>query len=297
MRVHWTQLRLLLLQLLVLSFGNLFHFFRVEISQEDINSLRECCKNYLNGYFLFLRNITPTVWTIGHCTPYHTQLLYDKFRLGLGLNTMQGREHKHIKISNYANYSISANRWGLVFRHEFVSSIWLWEHDPLSDHYKYMETNYVPARYGAPCLTNITLDNLRYFGQLQVLSTSGGTLDNCSCSRQVEVLWTTAGALDKWRYFGQLLMLSTSGGTLDNCRCSRQVEVLWTTARALDKWRYFGQLQVLSTSGGTLDNCSCSRQVEVLWTIRSALHNWRYFGHLGVLSTTGGTLDNCRCSR
>ena len=125
-------------------------FSRVEMSQEDISFPRERCKNYFNGYFLFLLNITPTMWTIGHCIPYHTQLLYDKFRLGLGLNTMQEREQKHINISNYAKHSTSANRWDLVFRHEFVSSIWLQEHDPLSEHYKHMETNYVPARIQKP---------------------------------------------------------------------------------------------------------------------------------------------------
>ena len=30
----------------------------------------------------------------------------------------------------------------------------------------------------APCLTKITLDNWRGFGQVEVLSTAGGTLDN-----------------------------------------------------------------------------------------------------------------------
>ena len=48
----------------------------------------------------------------------------------------------------------------------------------------------------APCLTKITLDNWRYFGQLEVLSTTGGALN--------------------WRYFGQVEVLSTAGGTLDN---------------------------------------------------------------------------------
>ena len=77
--------------------------------------------------------------------------------------------------------------------------------------------------YDAPCLTKITLDNWRYFGQVEVFSTAGGTLDNWRCSRQLEVLWTTGCTLDNWRYFGQL-------------------EVLWTTGGTLDNWRYFGQI-------------------------------------------------------
>ena len=52
--------------------------------------------------------------------------------------------------------------------------------------------------YDAPCLTNITLESWRYFGQVEVFSTAGGTLDNWRYSRQLEVLWTTGGALDSW---------------------------------------------------------------------------------------------------
>ena len=37
--------------------------------------------------------------------------------------------------------------------------------------------------YDAPCLTKITLDNWRCFGQVEVLSTAGGTLDNWRCYR------------------------------------------------------------------------------------------------------------------
>ena len=69
--------------------------------------------------------------------------------------------------------------------------------------------------YDAPSLTKITLDNWRYFGQLEVLSTTGGTLDNWRSSRQLEVF-------------------STTGGTFG------QVEVLWTSGGALDSWGYFG---------------------------------------------------------
>ena len=44
----------------------------------------------------------------------------------------------------------------------------------------------------APCLTKITLDNWRCFGQVEVLSITGDVIDN-------------------WRYFGQLSVLLTTG--------------------------------------------------------------------------------------
>ena len=119
-------------------------FSRVEISQEEIHELKDRCNKYFNGYALFIWEITPTIWTIGYCVSYHTQQLYDKFRLGLGLNTMQGREAKHISISNFAKHSTLANRWDMVFRHEFVSCVWLREHDPMSIHYKHVCVKCVP---------------------------------------------------------------------------------------------------------------------------------------------------------
>ena len=59
---------------------------------------------------------------------------------------MQGREAKHISIRNFAKHSTLANRWDMVFRHEFVSCVWLQEHDPMSIHYKHVCVKYVPER-------------------------------------------------------------------------------------------------------------------------------------------------------
>ena len=57
--------------------------------------------------------------------------------------------------------------------------------------------------YDAPSLTKITPDNSRCSSNLY--------------SRQLEeVRWTTGCALDNWRYFGQREVFSIAGGTLDN---------------------------------------------------------------------------------
>jgi hypothetical protein len=47
---------------------------------------------------------------------------------GLGLNSMEGREAKHIAISKYAINTSYMYRWEQVFHHEFISLIWLCEH-------------------------------------------------------------------------------------------------------------------------------------------------------------------------
>ena len=73
------------------------------------------------------------------------------------------------------------------------------------------------------------------------------------------MLSTTRGTLDNWRYFGQLEVLSTNGGasttrgTLDNRRYFGQLEVLWRTVGTPDKCP--GQLEVLSMTGDPMMLC------------------------------------------
>ena len=48
-----------------------------------------------------LEKITPTIWTVAYVTPYHTSKLYSTFGHGLGLNSMQGREAKDMKLGQH----------------------------------------------------------------------------------------------------------------------------------------------------------------------------------------------------
>lgn len=48
-----------------------------------------------------LDGVTSTVWTIAVAIPYNTGKLLEKLGYGLGLNSMQGREAKHIKLELY----------------------------------------------------------------------------------------------------------------------------------------------------------------------------------------------------
>lgn len=93
---------------------------------------------------LLLDTVTLTVWTIGYAIPYHTDLLYRNLGVGLGINTMQGREAKHVRISQYAKHATLSTRWNLVFRHDFISTVWLRTHDPTSFVYRKSSEVYVP---------------------------------------------------------------------------------------------------------------------------------------------------------
>ena len=55
---------------------------RVTITEGVLQEIKDSCKRYFNVCYLLLHSVTPTVWTIGHAIPYHTNLLYRKLGLG-----------------------------------------------------------------------------------------------------------------------------------------------------------------------------------------------------------------------
>ena len=79
------------------------------------------------------------MWTLGYAIPHHTKKLFEELGHGLGLNSMQGREAKHVKLAMYLKNTCNLkekSRWPTVFRHEYVSLIWLKKMDPCSVSYK-----------------------------------------------------------------------------------------------------------------------------------------------------------------
>ena len=104
-------------------------FSRVTIDETVVGELSESCRVYFNASAMFLNNVTPTVWTIGYALPYHVGLLYQKFSLGLGRGE-EGREAKHVRISQYAKHATLSARWRLVMRHDYVTAVWLCKLEP-----------------------------------------------------------------------------------------------------------------------------------------------------------------------
>lgn len=120
-------------------------FSRVTISDEQIQSLFEVCSNFFRATALFL-SATPTSWTIGHIAPAHTRQIHQSLGMGLGVNTMEGREAKHIALAKFTRNTQFTNRWLQVFRHEYVSLIWLRENGCDERVYKETPGLYIPKR-------------------------------------------------------------------------------------------------------------------------------------------------------
>ena len=110
-------------------------FSRVRITEAEVLQLEKSCTEYFNVNALFLQKVNPTVWTIGYVKKEMVQTLL----FGLGLNTMQGREAKHIKLKKCMENTTNVQkgqRWWHVDRHKHISLVWLRDIDPLSAKYR-----------------------------------------------------------------------------------------------------------------------------------------------------------------
>ena len=129
-------------------------FSRFNITEDDIVKLEKSCELYYRASALFL-NVTLTTWTIGNVVPKHVRDCYDKFGLGLAINTMHGREAKHLRLKDYTKKATVANRWQTAFRHEYMSTVWLLQSDPSSlranlssEEYTHKEfQNHIPEKF------------------------------------------------------------------------------------------------------------------------------------------------------
>ena len=121
-------------------------FSRITVSGEEIKNLQQVCSNFFRATSLFLSGCTPTSWTIGHVVPLHAKQLCSSIGMGLGVNTMEGREAKHIALANFTRNTQYSNRWAQVFRHEYVSLIWLRENGCDEILHKNTKNVYIPNR-------------------------------------------------------------------------------------------------------------------------------------------------------
>ena len=92
--------------------------------------------------------VTPTVWTLKHVVPQHTEQLFQIYHRGLGTVT----EAKHIVLTKLSENSSSKNQWFDIFQHEFAMLIWLPENGFTTCQYKASKGVYIPKRDNSYCV-------------------------------------------------------------------------------------------------------------------------------------------------
>lgn len=124
------------------------YFSMYNLSEETLLKLPHLAHDYFTAMVLFSghRSISTIVWSIGNLVPVHSKWLYDKYGTGLGINTMQGREAKHVQIASYARNSLYKQCWFHVFRHDYISKLWLPLHQPSLLVYHQAPNSLIPPR-------------------------------------------------------------------------------------------------------------------------------------------------------
>ena len=90
--------------------------------------------------------MSPNFWTIGYTIPYHAQILHGNYGLGLGLNSMQGREAKHVRLSQYSRHATLTDCWNLVLRQDYITCVWIRREDPFHSTYVKSKEQYIPSK-------------------------------------------------------------------------------------------------------------------------------------------------------
>ena len=89
-------------------------------------------------------NITPSLWILCNAAPSHAKETLTLYGLGLGVNSIEGREQKHQRIKKYMDNTIYQNKWPMVLRHEFLQLVYLREMGFDENKYIRKQKNYIP---------------------------------------------------------------------------------------------------------------------------------------------------------
>ena len=87
------------------------------LTEESLAKSPQLCSDYFTAVVLSV-TVSGTVYA-------HSKKMFDKYGVGLGINTMQRREAKHVQITGFAKNSQFKQLWVQVFKHDHITKLWL----------------------------------------------------------------------------------------------------------------------------------------------------------------------------
>ncbi|XP_078680446.1 uncharacterized protein LOC144915706 [Branchiostoma floridae x Branchiostoma belcheri] len=112
-------------------------FSQVQGDEGDLQTLEVTCNRYYNLLCLFLPgSVSLSVWTLAKAIPYHARILWNNYRVGYGILSLQAKESKHsalkadLSLTNRSKSRGQLNKWVQVFRSNFIRSFYLEEYCP-----------------------------------------------------------------------------------------------------------------------------------------------------------------------
>ena len=93
---------------------------------------------------------------MAYALPYHASLLYDKYKIGYGIISLQAKESKHagvkhdLTLTNRSKSTGSLGKWWQVMRANYVRAFYLPKHNPVPSTYTSHYESRHPAHLGQP---------------------------------------------------------------------------------------------------------------------------------------------------
>ena len=98
-----------------------------DFNESDLKDMKKVASRLFKAYCLFNATVAPSLWTLCNVAPVHAEKCLSSYSLGLGCNTMDGREQKYQVIEKYSHNTTFQNSWPKIFRHEFIQLVCLME--------------------------------------------------------------------------------------------------------------------------------------------------------------------------
>ena len=118
---------------------------RIEnFNDNDLKSLQEHCNHFYRACAITEPSVSASVWTVGNTVPFYSSKTLSEYSLGLGCNTMEGREQKHQCIAKYAENSTHQNRWDYSFMPEVMKLVHLRNNGYNKRKYRKTKSRYIP---------------------------------------------------------------------------------------------------------------------------------------------------------
>ena len=126
---------------------------RINVSEYYVEEVKRNCEIYFNLFSLFFpESCQSTVWTLSYALPFHSKYLYDNYKVGYGILSMQGKESKHSAIkqelkigTNRSNSFDHTSKWNQVMRSSYVRNFYLPYHFPMPSLYHSHYRSRVPV--------------------------------------------------------------------------------------------------------------------------------------------------------
>ena len=109
------------------------------------------CRDLFVSCSVYQTNLSPSMWVLCNVVPVHARETFHLYHMGLGCNTMEGREQKHQMLKKYADNTTFQNRWPDIFRHEYIQLLYLRENGYDKRRYLKRGCNYIPKHVAGNC--------------------------------------------------------------------------------------------------------------------------------------------------